>query len=169
MWRYMSGGCPARFSRPQLFQQRLRFLQIARVEPLSEPPVNRSQQFARFAHLALVAPEACEAHGGTEFPGRRPCTSLRSRRSPARSLRPISGRPIYPSQAKQLPTENSVGKMWMRISADWGKIYVAVSYFDGVCRCDSCVTSYRRSRCPNQRKKQNGSGHSENEGLRRPE
>jgi hypothetical protein len=41
--------------------QRLRFLQIARVEPLSEPPVNRSQQFARLAHLALVAPEACEA------------------------------------------------------------------------------------------------------------
>jgi hypothetical protein len=101
-------------------------------------------------------PWSCEAHGGTEFPGRRPCTSLRSRRSAARSLRPISGRPIYPSQAKQLPTENSVGKMWMRISADWGKIYVAVSYFDGVCRCDSCVTSYRRSRCPNQRKKQKG-------------
>ena len=50
-------------------KQRLRLLQIARVEPFSEPPVNRSQQFARLLHLALVAPEAREAHGGAEFPG----------------------------------------------------------------------------------------------------
>ena len=55
--------------RRQLLQQRLRFLQIARVEALRKPPVNRSQQFARLLHLALVAPEACEAHGGAEFPG----------------------------------------------------------------------------------------------------
>ena len=41
-------------------EQRLRFLQIARVEPLSEPAVNRSQQFARLLHLALVTPEAGE-------------------------------------------------------------------------------------------------------------
>jgi hypothetical protein len=27
---------------------------------LRKPPVNRSEQFARFAHLALVAPKACE-------------------------------------------------------------------------------------------------------------
>ena len=44
------------------FQQRLRVLQIARLEPLSEPPVNRSQQFARFPHLALIAPEACKTY-----------------------------------------------------------------------------------------------------------
>ena len=56
-------------SRPQLLQQRLRLLQIARVEAFREPPVNRSKQFARLLHLALVAPEACEAHGGAEFPG----------------------------------------------------------------------------------------------------
>ena len=53
----------------QLLQQRLRLLQIARVKPLSEPAVDRSKQFARLLHLALVAPEACEAHGGAEFPG----------------------------------------------------------------------------------------------------
>jgi hypothetical protein len=41
----------------QLLQQRLRFLQIARVEPLSKPPVNRSKQFARLLRLALVTPE----------------------------------------------------------------------------------------------------------------
>src|SRR5262249_53283864 len=54
--------------RCQLLQQRLRLLQIARVKPLHKPPVNRSQQFARLLHLALVAPEPCEAHGGAEFP-----------------------------------------------------------------------------------------------------
>jgi hypothetical protein len=56
-------------SRRQLLQKRLRLLQIARVEPFREPAVNRSEQFARLLHLALVAPEACEAHGGAEFPG----------------------------------------------------------------------------------------------------
>ena len=55
--------------RRQLLQQRLRFLQIARVEPFSKPSVNRSQQFARLLHLALVTPEAREAHCGAEFPG----------------------------------------------------------------------------------------------------
>src|SRR5262245_4531664 len=54
--------------RLQFLQQRLRFLQIARLEPFSEPPVNRSQQLARLLHLALRAPEASEAHGGAEFP-----------------------------------------------------------------------------------------------------
>ena len=56
---------------PQLPQQRLRFLQIARVEPFREPPVNRSQQFARLLHLALVAPEPRHAHCRAQFPGFR--------------------------------------------------------------------------------------------------
>jgi hypothetical protein len=56
-----------RFATPP--QQRLGLFQIARVEPFREPPVNRSQQFARVLHLALRAPEACEAYGGAEFPG----------------------------------------------------------------------------------------------------
>ena len=53
----------------QFIEQFLGFFQIARVEPLRKPPVNRSEQFARLLHLALVTPEACEAHGGAEFPG----------------------------------------------------------------------------------------------------
>ena len=53
----------------QLLEQRLRLLQIARIKALSEPPVNRSQQFARLLRLTLVTPEAREAHGGAEFPG----------------------------------------------------------------------------------------------------
>src|SRR5262249_13346702 len=48
----------------QLLQQRLRVLQIARIEPFSEPAVDRSKQFARLLHLALGTPEAGEAHGG---------------------------------------------------------------------------------------------------------
>src|SRR6516164_9754283 len=55
--------------RSQLLQQRLRLFQIARIETLRKPPIGRSQQFARFLHLALVAPEACEAQGSAEFPG----------------------------------------------------------------------------------------------------
>jgi hypothetical protein len=35
--------------RRQLIEQRLRLFQITRLEPLSEPPVNRSQQFASIA------------------------------------------------------------------------------------------------------------------------
>src|SRR5262249_44553644 len=38
---------------------------------LRKPLVNRSQQFARLLWLSLIAPEACEAHRGTEFPGFR--------------------------------------------------------------------------------------------------
>jgi hypothetical protein len=44
-------------SRRQLLQQCLRLLQIARVKPFSEPPVNRSQQFASLLRLALRAPD----------------------------------------------------------------------------------------------------------------
>ena len=35
----------------------LRLLQVARVETLSKPPENRSEQFTRLLHLALVTPE----------------------------------------------------------------------------------------------------------------
>jgi hypothetical protein len=57
--------------RRQLLQQCLRFLQIERVETSRKPPINRSEQFACFPHLALVTPEAPEAQGGAEFPGLR--------------------------------------------------------------------------------------------------
>jgi hypothetical protein len=52
----------------QFIEQMLGFFQITRVKPLREPLVNRSQQFSRLARLALVAPEACEAHCGAKFP-----------------------------------------------------------------------------------------------------
>jgi hypothetical protein len=49
------------WSGAQLVEQRLGLLQIQRIEPLREPAVDRSQQFASLLRLALVAPEACEA------------------------------------------------------------------------------------------------------------
>ena len=42
-------------------EQRLRFPQIERIETFGEPAVDRSKQFARLLHLALVTPEAREA------------------------------------------------------------------------------------------------------------
>jgi hypothetical protein len=39
-------------------EQRLRLLQIARVEAFGEPTVDRSEKLARFLPLALIAPEA---------------------------------------------------------------------------------------------------------------
>ena len=44
--------------RRQLLQQRLRLLQIKRVKALGEPAVDRTDEFARLLHLALVASEA---------------------------------------------------------------------------------------------------------------
>jgi hypothetical protein len=41
----------------KLVEQRLRLLQIERVEAFSEPAVNRSQQFARLLRLTLIPPE----------------------------------------------------------------------------------------------------------------
>jgi hypothetical protein len=63
--RAICGSCSSR----QLVEQRLHVLEIARIEALGEPPVNRSQQFARLLHLALFTPEPRKAHGGAQFPG----------------------------------------------------------------------------------------------------
>ena len=46
-----------------------RFLQIARIEPFSEPTVHGSKQFAGLLWLPLVAPESRHAHCGAKFPG----------------------------------------------------------------------------------------------------
>jgi hypothetical protein len=50
-------------------EQRLRVLEVARVEPLGKPPVDRSEQFASLLRLALVAPEPRKARSSAEFPG----------------------------------------------------------------------------------------------------
>src|ERR1700733_4532097 len=45
----------------QLIQQRLRVLQVRRIETFGEPVVDRTEQIASFCTLALVAPEPGEA------------------------------------------------------------------------------------------------------------
>ena len=61
-------------------EQRLRFPQIERIETFGEPAVDRSKQFARLLHLALVAPEPRRAHCRMEY------LPSRSAPSPARAL-----------------------------------------------------------------------------------
>jgi hypothetical protein len=56
-------------SNGQLIEQRLGLLQIARVEALGEPVVDRSEKIAGLIPLALIAPEARHAHRGAKFPG----------------------------------------------------------------------------------------------------
>ena len=53
----------------QLVEQRLRPLQVARVEAFSEPSVDRSEQFASLLRLPLIAPEPRHARGSAKFPG----------------------------------------------------------------------------------------------------
>ena len=48
----------------QLLQQRLRLRQIARIEPFSEPAVDRSKPFVSLPRLFLVAPRRCQAYCG---------------------------------------------------------------------------------------------------------
>src|SRR5215469_2241930 len=54
----------SRAGSPQLLKQRLRLLQIRRVEAFAEPAVDRREEIAGFGTAALVAVEPCEAHGG---------------------------------------------------------------------------------------------------------
>ena len=44
-----------------LFQQRLRVLQIRRIEAFGEPIVDRTEQITGFCAFALVAPESGKA------------------------------------------------------------------------------------------------------------
>src|ERR1700722_13070642 len=55
--------------RRRLLQQRLRLLQIARIETFGEPAVNRGEQFARFHRLTPVTPEPRHAHRRAQLPG----------------------------------------------------------------------------------------------------
>ncbi len=52
----------------KLVEQRLRLLQIGRTEAFREPAVDQRKKVAGFSGTALVAAEAGEAHGRTQFP-----------------------------------------------------------------------------------------------------
>ena len=62
-----SGQCRDCGSGIQLIKQRLRLLQIERVEPFGKPAVNRSEKLASLIPFPLVAPEPAEAGSGAEF------------------------------------------------------------------------------------------------------
>ena len=52
---------------PELFQQRLRLLEVGRVKALGEPAIDRRQQRVGFRALALLLPEARQAHGSAQL------------------------------------------------------------------------------------------------------
>src|SRR5262249_58560109 len=54
---------------PQSLQERFGLLKVTRTKALGEPAVDRGQQLVRLGPFALLLPQPCEAHGGTEFPG----------------------------------------------------------------------------------------------------
>src|SRR5499427_8006824 len=54
---------------PQLLQQCLRLLEVGRVKPLGEPAVDRCQQLVGFCALALLLPQASQAHSSAQFQG----------------------------------------------------------------------------------------------------
>src|SRR5262249_16880960 len=58
---------PGLSSSRQLFEQRLRVLQVRRVESLGEPPVDLCKHLARFALLALLLQKTTQARHYSEF------------------------------------------------------------------------------------------------------
>src|SRR4029077_21024970 len=64
-----SGQCRDCGSGIQLIEQRLRFLQIERIEALGEPAVDRRDKITSLIPFALVTPQPRHAHRRTEFPG----------------------------------------------------------------------------------------------------
>ena len=55
----------------QRVQQCLRLLQVSGVKPLGESAVDGCQQFVRLGALALLLPQACQAHGSPQLQGFR--------------------------------------------------------------------------------------------------
>src|SRR5262245_28555968 len=53
--------------RCQLLQQRLGLLEVSRVKALGEPAIDRCQQLVGLGALALMLPQASEAHGGAQL------------------------------------------------------------------------------------------------------
>src|SRR5207249_10116103 len=54
---------------PPLLEQRVRLLQVGRVEALGEPAIHLRQQVAGLIALALLLPEPTQGHGGAQLPG----------------------------------------------------------------------------------------------------
>jgi hypothetical protein len=68
-WFHSAQGSTPRSRLPQRVEQRLCVLQIARIESLSEPAVDRSEKLASLIPFSLIAPETRHAHRCAQFPG----------------------------------------------------------------------------------------------------
>src|SRR5262245_43659463 len=64
-----SKGVSAGVTLRQGVQQRLGLLEVGGVKALGEPAVDRRQQRARFVPLALLLPQAAEAHSSAQLQG----------------------------------------------------------------------------------------------------
>src|SRR5438034_4611765 len=62
----------ARWSLPQLLEQRLRLDEVARIEALGEPAVDRGEQVARLRRAALGLEPAAKARGRAQLERLRP-------------------------------------------------------------------------------------------------
>src|SRR5262245_60388704 len=68
--RILGRAAPTPHLRPVLrkpFEERLRVLQVGRIESLGEPAVDLCQHSARFVHLAPLLWKASQTHHGSEF------------------------------------------------------------------------------------------------------
>src|SRR5215470_11128936 len=62
-------GVSAGVALRQRRQQRLGLLEIGGIKALGEPAVDRQQQRVGFSALAMLLPQARQAHGRTQLPG----------------------------------------------------------------------------------------------------
>ena len=67
--RYVTRGVVPTALFLQLFEQRLGLLEIGGVKALGKPPVDGCQELVGLNALALLLPQATEAHGGPQLQG----------------------------------------------------------------------------------------------------
>jgi len=60
-------GCVIAVGGPERIEQRLGLLEVHRVKPLGEPAVERCQELSGPIPLALLLPQATEAHGSPQL------------------------------------------------------------------------------------------------------
>src|SRR5438094_4645008 len=111
--------CPARSpgsprSLPELLQQRLRLAQVARVEALGEPAVDRGEQVARLRRAALGLEPAAKARGRAQLERLRPLAPGEVHRLPVArlhrgGLRALPGQQIA-AEAKEIGLPHLLGR-----------------------------------------------------------
>src|SRR5712692_5001953 len=69
MWAIGHTRCGTGVLCPELSQECLGLLEVGGLKALSEPAVDRCQQLVRFDPLAVLLPQATQAHGRAQLPG----------------------------------------------------------------------------------------------------